>query len=201
MHPHCRIFRTASTVPSAIGSDPVAGDTRALRITWSRSGCNVSGSSRLLSLRSRVIRPMVAGLLSCVVCACSTQPPFIEGSSSTQGTTLVQRGKVLALRDVTMDGGNQPVAGGLIGGIVGGILGSTLGGGSGHTLGAIGGSVAGTVAGHEAGKVVSERRVTRLTVGFPDGSEGTYDVPTSDQFAVGDPVTVTSTNRDIRVTH
>lgn len=146
-------------------------------------------------------RGLIAAVLAGVLCACTGHPPFIDGTSSTQGTTVVQRGKVLAVRDVLMDGGNQPVAGGLIGGIVGGILGSTLGGGNGHLLGAAGGSVAGTIAGHEAGSAVSAQRVTRLTIAFADGSEGIYDVPTSEHFAVGDAVTVTSDNRGSHVTH
>lgn len=226
MHPHCRTSATASTAPSAIGFDCIHGDRRAPmtdRSTTDRllpagesrwnarrmGNVNASVDTRGSDSHRRIastmfangFRSVIAAILAGALCACTGHAPFIDGTSSTQGTTVVQRGKVLAVRDVLMDGGNQPVAGGLIGGIVGGILGSTLGGGNGHLLGAAGGSVAGTIAGHEAGSAVSAQRVTRLTIGFADGSEGIYDVPTSEHFAVGDAVTVTSNNRESRVTH
>ncbi|MDB5822734.1 MAG: outer rane lipoprotein [Herminiimonas sp.] len=145
----------------------------------------------------RAIAP-AAGLA--LLTACAPQQPFLSGvTSSTEGSTLVQRGRVAEVRDVKVSGGAQPVAGGVVGGLVGGILGSTLGGGNGHLLGAAGGTVAGTVVGNAAGKATSTQTLTRVLVEFPNGERSSVDVDPADHFAVGEMVTVTTTNSTVRV--
>lgn len=155
------------------------------------------------SHRRPALAVSVAGAVLSLLASCAPQQPFISGvTSSTEGSTLVQKGRVAEVRDVTVTGGTQPVAGGVIGGLVGGILGSTLvGGGNGHALGAAGGAVAGTVAGNAAGKAASKQTMTQVVVDFPDGDRSSYDIDPADHFAVGDMVTVTITNSAVRVTH
>ena len=156
--------------------------------------------SRLRVHPVRVIAAATVGLI--LLTGCAPQQPFLSGvTSSTEGSTLVQTGRVAEVRDVKVSGGSQPVAGGVVGGLVGGILGSTLGGGNGHILGAPGGTVAGTVAGSAAGKAASTQTVTRVLVDFPNGERSTIDVDPADHFAVGDMVTVTTTNSTVRVSH
>jgi outer membrane lipoprotein SlyB len=145
--------------------------------------------------------PLVATALALLLAACAPQQPFLSGvTASTEGSTLVQRGRVAEVRDVKLSGGSQPVAGGVVGGLVGGILGSTLGSGNGHILGAAGGSVAGTVAGSAAGKATSTQTLTRVVVDFPNGERSSIDVDPADHFTVGEMVTVTTTNSTVRVT-
>jgi outer membrane lipoprotein SlyB len=158
------------------------------------------GEGGMTRLRLRWVR--VAGLVASLVwlAACAPQQPFLSGvTSSTEGSTLVQRGRVAEVRDVKVSGGAQPVAGGVVGGLVGGILGSTLGGGNGHILGAAGGTIAGSVAGNAAGKAASTQTLTRLVVEFPNGERSSVDVDPADHFAVGEMVTVTTTNSAVRV--
>jgi outer membrane lipoprotein SlyB len=151
-------------------------------------------------LRAIGLRGVVSGLGLLVLAACAPQQAFLSGvTSSTEGSTLVQRGRVAEVRDIKVSGGAQPVAGGVVGGLVGGILGSTLGGGNGHILGAAGGSVAGTLAGSAAGKATSTQTLTRVLIDFPDGERSTVDVDPADHFMVGEMVTVTTTNNSVRV--
>jgi outer membrane lipoprotein SlyB len=153
--------------------------------------------SRLLA---RWLRGVFPGLGLMLLAACAPQQPFLSGvTSSTEGSTLVQRGRVAEVRDVKVSGGAQPVAGGVVGGLVGGILGSTLGGGNGHLLGAAGGTVAGTVAGNAAGKAASTQTITRVLIDFPNGERSSIDVDPNDHFVVGEMVTVTTTNNAVRV--
>jgi outer membrane lipoprotein SlyB len=120
--------------------------------------------------------------------------------SSTQGTTLVRKGEVTDVRDVTVSGGRSSGVGSLVGGILGGIAGSSIGGGYGRTAAAVGGVVAGGAAGQRVENAGATTRMMELTVRFAEGDVKTYSVDPGETYRIGDMVTVTTAQGATRIT-
>ncbi len=138
-------------------------------------------------MRASSLLPIAALLLA----ACATQPAQTP-HSSTQGSTLVRTGQVSAVRDLTSAGGQTSGVGSFIGGILGGVAGSTIGSGHGRSVAAIGGTLGGGLAGHELEKAGNTRKMTEVSVRYPEGDTVTYQIPSENTLRVGDTVTVSS---------
>ena len=141
----------------------------------------------------RIRSPLyTVGLVTVLLGGCASAPSTPVGS--TQGSTVVQTGRVADVRDVTVRGGRPSGVGSFIGTILGGVAGSKIGSGSGSTAAGIGGAIAGGVAGQraeEAGKVNS---ATELTVQLDGGETRTYRVDAGDSYRIGDMVRITTVN-------
>jgi len=123
-------------------------------------------------------------------CAATRPDPLM----STQGSTVVQTGRITNVRDFTVRGGRPSGVGSFIGTILGGVAGSKIGSGNGSTAAGIGGALAGGMAGQrveEAGKSSSS---TELTVQLETGENRTYRVGSDEPFRVGDTVRITTVN-------
>ncbi len=113
---------------------------------------------------------------------------------TTQGSTLVQTGRVMNVRDITMRGGRPSGVGSFIGTIVGGIAGSKIGSGNGSTAASIGGAVAGGLAGHQVEEAGKSSSSTELTVQLDSGESRVFRVEPEEPFRVGDAVRITTVN-------
>lgn len=133
-----------------------------------------------------------AALAMGLLAGCAANPP--HPVMSTQGSTIVQTGRVTNIRDVTVRGGRPSGVGSFIGTIVGGVAGSKIGSGTGSTAAGIGGALAGGMAGQrveEAGKSSSS---TELTVQLDSGESRIYRVDAGEPHRVGDMVRITTVN-------
>lgn len=128
-------------------------------------------------------------------CAASSAPP----ASPAQGVTLVQKGRITEVVDVSENDGRHGTAGAAIGSGLGGIAGSTIGGGHGRTIASIGGAAARGVVGHAAGRTGSERLSSRISVRTEDGMLHTFFVDRAEAFRVGEDVRIMSTNGNLRI--
>ena len=141
----------------------------------------------------RICLPISAGvLIMALLTGCASTPP--DPLMSTQGSTIVQTGRVTDVRDITVRGGRPSGVGSFIGTILGGVAGSKIGSGTGSTAAGIGGAVAGGMAGQrveEAGKSSSS---TELTVQLDGGENRTYRVTPDQPYRIGDMVRVTTVN-------
>jgi outer membrane lipoprotein SlyB len=151
-----------------------------------------------------LIAPLSAGLLTIALAGCAVkqtpQQTAQPANSSTQGTTLVQTGEVINVRDLTVSGGRTSGVGPFVGGVLGAIAGSNVGGGYGRTAAAIGGTVAGGAAGQQIERSGATSKVTEVTVRFPNGDVRTYNVDPEETFRIGDTVKVTTSQGTTRLT-
>lgn len=123
---------------------------------------------------------------------CASQRP--EPLMSTQGSTVVQTGRVTNVRDVTVHGGRPSGVGSFIGTILGGVAGSKIGSGTGSTVAGIGGAVAGGMAGQRVEEAGKSSASTELTVQLDNGENRTYRVNPGEPYRVGDTVRITTVN-------
>ncbi|OWW19046.1 glycine zipper 2TM domain-containing protein [Noviherbaspirillum denitrificans] len=123
-------------------------------------------------------------------CASTPSGPIM----TTEGSTLVQTGRVTQVRDVAVHGGRPSGVGSFIGTIIGGVAGSKIGSGSGSTAAGIGGAIAGGVAGQRAEEAGKVNTSTELTVQLDSGESRVYRVDPGEPFKIGDPVRVTTVN-------
>jgi outer membrane lipoprotein SlyB len=135
-------------------------------------------------------------LLTLSTAGCAVQQP----TSSTQGTTLVQTGQVISMRDVTAGGSQSSGIGTIAGSVLGGFFGSKIGAGSGSTVAGIGGAIAGGVAGQHVERAAGTKTITELVVRLDNGDVRTYNVDPGEPFQVGDQVKVTTRNGTSMVT-
>ncbi|SNS22669.1 outer membrane lipoprotein SlyB [Noviherbaspirillum humi] len=140
---------------------------------------------------------LAALLLALSGCATQEAPPAVIGS--TQGTTLVQVGRITEVRDRTIADPARGV-GAMVGTVVGAVLGSTIGSGYGSTAASVGGSIAGGVAGNAMEKSANTRTETQVTVQLDSGELRTYSVTSGEVFRVGDPVRIVTRNGISQVT-
>ncbi len=136
---------------------------------------------------------LLAGLAGCATQA----PPAVIGS--TEGTTLVQVGRVTEVRDMTVAGGQRGV-GAMVGTVLGAVLGSTIGSGYGSTAASVGGSIAGGVAGNAIERSAGTRTETQVTVQLDSGELRTYSVGSGELYRIGDPVRIVTRNGISQVT-
>lgn len=148
----------------------------------------------------RVRLPEFASVLvMALLTGCASNPP--DPLMSTQGSTIVQTGRVTNIRDTVVRGGHPSGVGSFIGAIVGGVAGSKIGSGTGSTAAGIGGALAGGMAGQrveEAGKSSSS---TELTVQLDSGENRTYRADPGEPYRVGDMVRITTVNGVSTLTH
>lgn len=131
-------------------------------------------------------------LLSLALLAgCASSPPE-QPVMSTQGTTLVQTGQVINVRDVAIRGGRPTGIGSFLGAILGGVAGSKVGSGTGSAVAGVGGAVAGGMAGQHVEESGISQKSTELTVKFDNGETRTYQVEPGKGYRTGDMVTVTT---------
>jgi len=141
----------------------------------------------------RVRSPLImAALAAALFSGCASTPP--GPLMSTEGSTIVQTGRVTQVRDVAVHGGRSSGVGSFIGTILGGVAGSKIGSGSGSTAAGIGGAIAGGVAGQRAEDAGKVNTSTELTVQLDTGESRTYRVDQGEPFRVGDMVRVTTVN-------
>ncbi|MCG8618023.1 MAG: glycine zipper 2TM domain-containing protein [Desulfobacterales bacterium] len=81
----------------------------------------------------------------------------------------VENGTVESVKTVTIEGGDEPVAGTVIGGVAGGVLGSTIGSGDGSKVAAVLGSLAGAAAGAAAEKEMGRKNALEIIVNQDNG--------------------------------
>ncbi|HYC43713.1 MAG TPA: glycine zipper 2TM domain-containing protein [Noviherbaspirillum sp.] len=127
-----------------------------------------------------------------LLAGCTSNPP--APLMSTQGSTIVQAGRVTDVRDVAVRGGRASGVGSFIGTIVGGVAGSKIGSGTGSTVAGIGGAVAGGMAGQRVEEAGKGSAATELTVQLDDGERRTYRVSPGDPYRIGDSVKITTVN-------
>lgn len=132
--------------------------------------------------------------------ACASTQPSTTVMPAPQ-TTLVQRGTVTDVRDVTMHDGHSSGLGSVIGSILGGIGGSTIGSGNGSVAASIGGAVAGGIVGRYLEQAGSVRRSVEVTVRLDNDEQRTYSVEAAETFRIGDAVRVTTTNGISHLSH
>ena len=114
---------------------------------------------------------------------------------STEGSTIVQTGRVTQVRDITVRGGRTSGVGSFIGSILGGVAGSKIGSGAGSTAAGIGGAIAGGVAGQRVEETGKVNASTELTVQLDDSGENRiFRIDQGEPFRIGDTVRVTTVN-------
>lgn len=142
-------------------------------------------------MRARL--PTSAAALSLLLltsCASAPKEPLM----STKGSTLVQTGQVINVRDVTIRGGSPSGIGSFAGAILGGIAGSKIGSGAGSTAAGIGGALAGGMAGQRIEEAGQGSSSTELTVQMDGGETRTYRVDAREPYRIGDTVRITTVN-------
>jgi len=140
------------------------------------------------------------GLLALALLAgCASQPS--QPAMSTQGTTLVQTGQVINVRDVTVRGGRPSGLGAFAGAILGGVAGSRIGAGHGSTAASIGGALAGGMVGQRVEESAASDSKTEVTVRLDSGEIQTLSVEPGAIFRIGDTVKVTTSGGVMTVTH
>ena len=140
------------------------------------------------------------GLLTLALLAgCASQPS--QPAMSTQGSTLVQTGQVINVRDVTVCGGRPSGLGAFAGTILGGVAGSRIGAGHGSTVASIGGVLAGGMAGQRVEESAASDSRTEVTVRLDGGEIQTFSVEPGAIFRIGDTVKVTTSGGVATVSH
>ena len=141
----------------------------------------------------RLRSPLSAAALAiALLSGCASAPP--PAVMSTEGSTVVQTGRVTQVRDVTVRGGRTSGVGSFIGTILGGVAGSKIGSGNGSTAAGIGGAIAGGVAGQRAEEAGKVNASTEVTVLLDSGENRVYRVDAGEPFRTGDTVRVTTVN-------
>lgn len=139
----------------------------------------------------RVTIPALA-MTIVLLAGCASNPP--DTVMSTQGSTVVQTGRVTDVRDVTVRGGRPSGVGSFIGTILGGVAGSKIGSGTGSTVAGIGGAVAGGMAGQRVEESGKSNASTELTVQLDGGERRTYRINPGESYRIGDAVRITTVN-------
>lgn len=125
---------------------------------------------------------------------------FLGGCASTSGTSYtkdqarqvqtVQRGTILSLQQVTIEGDPSLIGTGL-GGVAGGVIGSTMGGGSGRVLATVGGAAIGALLGTLGEKAVRTEQAYEFEIRLDNGSTiSVVQAIDNTTFMVGDKVRV-----------
>jgi outer membrane lipoprotein SlyB len=112
----------------------------------------------------------------------------------------VEMGKVIAVRDITIEGTKSNV--GTVGGaVIGGIAGSGIGGGRGSAIAATVGAIVGGIAGAAAEEGVTRQSAVELTVQLDNGRVVAIVQALSheNEFAVNERVRVIHDGRESRV--
>lgn len=132
-----------------------------------------------------------------LVSGCASQAQL----SSTTGTTLVQTGTVVDVRDVDVRGALSSGFASAVGAILGGVAGSTIGSGNGSSVAAAGGALTGGIAGQYASQQSSISKTVQVRVRMENGEEQVHQAESGSVFKVGDTVRVTATNSGTQVSH
>ncbi|CND37576.1 glycine zipper 2TM domain-containing protein [Yersinia pestis] len=103
-------------------------------------------------------------------CANNTASGDTFTASQARQVQTVTYGSIVSARPVTIQGGNNNVAGAIGGAVVGGFLGNTIGGGRGNSLATAGGAVAGGVAGQGIQSAMNRSEGVQLEIRRDDGS-------------------------------
>jgi len=146
------------------------------------------------SIRISIALLVIASVTGCV--APPSQPVV-----STQGTTLVQTGQVINVRDVTIRGGRPSGIGAFAGAVLGSVAGSTIGSGHGSTIASIGGALAGGMAGQHVEESAAKDSRTEIAVRLDSGEIRSFNVDPGTRFRIGDTVKVTTRAGVTSITH
>ncbi|HCY87885.1 MAG TPA: hypothetical protein DHV36_22305 [Desulfobacteraceae bacterium] len=112
----------------------------------------------------------------------------------------IENGTVESVKAVIIEGGDQPVAGTVIGGVAGGVLGSTIGDGGGRKVATVLGSLAGAAAGAAAEKGMGRRDALEIIVNQDNGRTLVIVQEADVEILPGDRVrVVTSPDGTVRV--
>jgi outer membrane lipoprotein SlyB len=105
----------------------------------------------------------------------------------------VELGKVLSVRDVTIEGTSGTV-GVIAGGTTGAVAGSAVGGGKGKIVGGVLGGIGGAIAGSAIEKGVTKRPGVELTLAMDNGKTIAVVQEKGETFMPGDRVQVVKTS-------
>ena len=135
-------------------------------------------------------RVLLLGLaLTLAGCASSPSSANTVRRSETGRAHTVQRGEVIYVREVTIEG-EAGGAGAVAGGVMGFALGNLAGSGRGRTVARAGGTVAGAVAGNAIERSVTTQTGLELTVELDDGEVIVVIQAADEVFHLGDTVRV-----------
>lgn len=144
-------------------------------------------------------RISISLLVIALLSGCASPPS--QPVNSTQGTTLVETGQVVNVRDVTVRGGRSSGIGAFAGAVLGSVAASTIGSGHGSTVASIGGALAGGMAGQHVEESAASDSKTEVSVRLDSGEIRTFNVDPGTSFRIGDTVKVTTSAGMTRITH
>lgn len=150
----------------------------------------------------RIIKLVFIIGLAMLVGACATSKSGeVFSRKEARQVQTVDKGKILAVKPVTVEG-TQSGVGTVGGGVIGGIAGSTIGGGRGQAIAATVGAIAGGVLGSAIEEGTTRQSAMQITVELEDGRTIALvqSVGNEPPFEVGESVKVLSTVHETRVT-
>jgi len=145
-------------------------------------------------------RTSCIALMLSTLAACSTTSPDVIDRNDAQRMSTVQDGRVLSVRDVTVDG-TQSGLGGAAGGVVGGVAGSSVGGPREGLIVGVLGAVTGAVVGNAVERASTREDAVELIVQLDNGQRRAIVQARGDQpLLPGDRVLIVSSGGKVRVT-
>ncbi|MEG9883983.1 MAG: hypothetical protein V6Z86_05085 [Hyphomicrobiales bacterium] len=152
--------------------------------------------SRLFGLRFAIL--MLVFLPFMTGCASNSAGDTYNASELNRESTI-ERGVIVAMRQVKISGGNDGI-GSVAGAGIGGTLGSYLGNDKRtNIVGGIVGAVAGGLAGHAVEGAVDADKATEFLIEKTDGKEVSIVQKNADKLRVGDRVRIVHTGRVVRI--
>jgi len=132
---------------------------------------------------------VAVGILALAGCATSNSGKVYTDDQARRVHTVVQ-GVVTSVKSVTIEQGEKPVAGSIIGGLAGGVLGSTIGSGSGKRVATVGGALAGAAGGAAAERQMATKPGLEITIRQDNGQTIVIVQEADESFSPGDRVRV-----------
>ena len=119
---------------------------------------------------TRVIWVAAAGLILFAGCTASKSGNVYTSDQAMRAHTI-QEGTIESVKAVTIQSGEKPAAGTVIGGVAGGVLGSTIGSGSGKKVATVAGALAGAAGGAAAEKSMGTKQGVEIVVAQDNGQK------------------------------
>ena len=155
-----------------------------------------------MTMHRKTIRViLVAMLMAWVVSGCApSRSSNVYTSDQAMRAHTVENGTVESVKMVRIEGGDQPVAGTVVGGLAGGVLGSAIGDGSGRKVATVLGALAGAAAGSATEQQMGRKDALEIVVTEDSGRTFVVVQEADVQIAAGDRVrVVTASDGTVRV--
>lgn len=136
-----------------------------------------------------ILMPLSAATIGLGACASSPSSANTVSRSDTGRAHSVERGEVVYVRQVTIEGEARG-GGAVAGGVLGWAVGNTIGSGSGRTLARAGGTVAGAAAGSAVERAATTVQGVEVSVELQSGEVVVIIQAADEIFEVGDQVRV-----------